>query len=97
MSREASGPFISLDHYLENLYYYRTFNVWSAGMSKLTVEFNDKSSGVIQTLARENDTNQSEILRRAVKLLEFISQERKQGSKFLIQSLSGEMREIVGL
>jgi hypothetical protein len=66
-------------------------------MSKLTVEFNEKSSRVIQDLARENDTNQSEILRRSVKLLEFISQERKQGSKFLIQSQNGEMREIVGL
>ncbi len=64
-------------------------------MAKFTLEFNDDAAKVVRNLADERHTTQSDIVRRSINLMKFVSQERKEGSKVLIQTKDGEMREIV--
>jgi predicted transcriptional regulator len=50
-------------------------------MAKLTVEFNDKMSQILDKLAQEKGTSKVEVLRRAVALYKYLDSEANQQDK----------------
>jgi hypothetical protein len=50
-------------------------------MPKLTVEFNDKMSDILEQLAEEKGTSKVDVLRRAVALYRYLDSEQKEGNK----------------
>lgn len=64
-------------------------------MAKFTLEFTDDAAKIVRSLADERHTTQSDIVRRSINLMKFVSQERKEGAKVLVQTKDGETREIV--
>jgi len=47
-------------------------------MPKLTVEFNDKMSDILERLAEEKGTTKVDVLRRAVALYKYLDSEQKE-------------------
>jgi len=64
-------------------------------MAKFTLEFSDQAAKIVRKLADEHETSQSEIVRKAVNLMNFVDEERRAGNHLLVQTPDGRFREIV--
>jgi predicted transcriptional regulator len=64
-------------------------------MPKLTVEFNDKMTKILEELAAEKGTSKVDVLRRAVALYRYLDSEQKENQKVSITQNNRVLKDIV--
>ncbi len=69
----------------------------SDGLTRLSVNMNEGTRDALRSLTSEAGTSHTETVRRAVSVLKFIEDERRQGNKVLIAEPGGGLREVIFL
>ena len=66
-------------------------------MAKLTIEFNDKMTEILEEMSRKERLPKTHVIRRAIALFKFVEGEREKGHKLAITDQNDRvLKEIVG-
>ncbi|UPG92869.1 ribbon-helix-helix protein, CopG family [Luteibacter aegosomatissinici] len=63
--------------------------------TKLTVNLSDDVTQALRALAAEKGISLTEVLRQAISMERFLSQEVNEGKKILIEDKDGSMRQVI--
>lgn len=64
---------------------------------RVNVNFSEQAYQTLRALSVHTGKSMSEVLRRAISMEAFFDQERRRGSRFLIEHPTGDIRELISV